>query len=143
MIKRKHEKFLDDQLEVKRGTSGLGLFTTKPIRKGQIVIEYKGPLLTDEEMEKKGGQYLFALGKDWTIDGSGRDNVARYINHWCVQTNCEPIQYDKRIKIRATKNIKPGEELRYDYGKEFFDEFIKGHCNCPKHNPKIHKKKQR
>lgn len=139
MIHRKPLIFLDNQLVVKRGTSGLGLFTTKPIKKGQIIVEYTGPLLTDEQMEKKGGKYLFALGKDWTIDGSGRNNLARYINHWCVQTNCEPIQYAKRIKIRATKNIKPGTELHYDYGKEYFDEYIKGHCNCPKHA----KKKQR
>lgn len=134
---------MDDELEVKKGTSGLGLFAKSPIKKGQIIIEYKGPLLTDEEMEKKGGQYLFALGKDWTIDGSSRDNIARYINHWCVQTNCEPIQYAKRIKIRATRNIKPGEELRYDYGEEFYDEFIKGHCNCPKHKPSLHKKSRK
>ena len=138
-MKVKHEKFLDDQLIVKRGTAGLGLFTTKSIKKGQIIVEYWGPLLTDEQMEKKGGKYLFALGKDWTIDGSSRDNLARYINHWCVQTNCEPIQYAKRIKIRAKKNIKAGEELHYDYGKEYFDEFIGKHCMCPKHN----KKKQR
>lgn len=125
-----------DKLIVKKSHSGFGLFATAPIKKGSFIIEYIGPLLNDEQVEKKGGKYLFALGKDWTIDGSWRENIARYINHSCVQTNCEPIQYAKRIKMRATKNIKPGEELHYDYGKEYFDEFIGKHCRCPKHKKK-------
>lgn len=129
----KKQKDLRDQLVVKRGTAGLGLFTTAPIKKGAFIIEYVGPLLNDEQVQKKGGKYLFALGKTWTIDGSSRKNIARYINHSCVRTNCEPIQYSKRIKMRATRNIKAGEELHYDYGKEYFDEFIGKHCRCPKH----------
>ena len=128
--------YLRDQLVVKKSHSGLGLFATQPIKKGTVIIEYTGPLLNQEQADKKGGQYLFALGKDWTVDGSGRDNLARYINHSCVQTNCEPIQYAKRIKIRAKRNIKAGEELHYDYGKEFFDEYISKYCNCPKHKKK-------
>lgn len=120
-------------LKVKKSIAGLGLFVTEPIKKGTFIIEYIGPLLNDEQVQKKGGKYLFALGKTWTIDGSGRQNLARYINHSCVRTNCEPIQYAKRIKFRATRNIKPGEELFYDYGKEYFDEFLGKNCRCPKH----------
>ena len=34
----------------------------------------------------------------------------------------------------ARKAIKPGEEITYDYGKEYFDEHIKPFgCRCPKH----------
>lgn len=124
------------KLAVRKSIAGLGLFAIDTIPKGSFIIEYQGPLLTDDEVNKKGGKYLFALGKTWTIDGSSRKNIARYINHSCVQTNCEPIQYAKRIKIRATKTIQPGQELFYDYGKEYFDEYIKGHCRCPKHNKK-------
>lgn len=133
---KKTQTDLRKQLVVKKSHSGLGLFTTEPIKKGAFIIEYVGPLLNDEQVQKKGGKYLFALGKDWTIDGSNRRNIARYINHSCVRTNCEPIQYAKRIKIRATRNIKAGEELHYDYGKEYFDEFIGKHCRCPKHEKK-------
>ncbi len=124
---------LSDQLLVKKSSAGLGLFAKAPIKKGSFIIEYFGPLLNDEEVQKKGGKYLFALGKKWTIDGTARTNLARYINHSCVRTNCEPVQYAMRIKIKATRNIKPGEELLYNYGKEYFDEFIGKHCTCPKH----------
>lgn len=130
---KKEQKDLWDILVVKKSHSGLGLFATAPIKKGAFIIEYVGPLLNDEQVQKKGGKYLFSLGKTWTIDGSGRDNIARYINHSCVKQNCEPIQYAQRIKFRAKRNIKPGEELCYDYGKEYFDEFIGKHCRCEKH----------
>lgn len=130
------QKDQKEKLVVRKSLAGLGLFATEPIEKGSFIIEYIGPLLTDEEVNKKGGKYLFSLGKKWTIDGSSRKNLARYINHSCVRTNCEPIQYAQRIKIRATRNIKPGEELLYNYGKEYFDEFIGEGCRCPKHSNK-------
>ena len=38
----------------------------------------------------------------------------------------------KRVYISAIKNIKKGTELSYDYGKEYFDEYIKSKCSCPK-----------
>lgn len=132
-VKKKEQKDQREKLVVKKSIAGLGLFATEPIKKGSFVIEYVGPLLNDEQVQKKGGKYLFALGKKWTIDGTARTNIARYINHSCVGTNCEPIQYANRIKIRATRNIKPGEELFYNYGKEYFNEFLGKHCRCAKH----------
>lgn len=142
-IKQKDQR---EKLVVKKSIAGLGLFATAPIKKGSFIIEYFGPLLNDEQVDKKGGKYLFALKKKWTIDGTARNNIARYINHSCVRTNCEPIQYAMRIKITATRNIKPGEELYYNYGKEYFDEFLGKHCRCAKHakpKKKIQTKKQR
>lgn len=133
-LKQKDQR---EKLALKRGVSGLGLFAKAPIKKGTFIIEYIGPLLTNTEVEKKGGQYLFALNDRWTIDGSTRDNLARYINHFCVGQNCEPIQYGLRIKIFAKKDIQVGEELTYNYGKEFYNEYIKGSCRCPKHRAQL------
>ncbi len=70
---------------VGRSRTGLGLFATKPIKKGTKIIRYFGPLLDskkkkDDAIENK---YLFELNDRWTIDGSVRKNVARYINHAC------------------------------------------------------------
>lgn len=136
VLKPLKEKDQREKLVVKKSIAGLGLFAKEPIKKGSFIIEYKGPLLSDEEVDQKGGKYLFALGKDWTISGDSRENIARYINHSCVRTNCEPVQYAMHIKIKATRNIKAGEELFYDYGKEYFDEYIKGYCQCAKHKGK-------
>lgn len=119
---------------VGRGINGLGLFTTAPIARGTFVIEYTGGLLRAKEADERGGQYLFEINRAWTIDGSSRANLARYINHSC-RPNCESDTNSrtKKITITAIKNIAPGEELTYDYGKEFWKEYIepKG-CRCLK-----------
>lgn len=118
---------------VKRSSAGLGLFAQKSIEKGEFVIEYYGPLLDDPEADAKGGKYLFAIDKRWTIDGSSRKNKARYINHAC-RPNCEVEIEGKRIFVFAKKNISSGEEITYHYGKDYFDGFIKPYgCRCPQH----------
>jgi SET domain-containing protein len=118
---------------LKRSRSGLGLFATEPIKKGEFVIEYTGKMLAPEEVEKStSNKYFFEIDKHWTVDGSGRENIARYANHSC-RPNCEVRIYAKRIRIWAIKNIKPDDEITYDYGKEYFDEFIKPKgCRCEK-----------
>jgi SET domain-containing protein len=108
---------------VKRTTRGLGLFTRKPIGRGELVVEYTGRLLPAEEAYRKGGRYLFEVNSRWIIDGAGRENISRYINHSC-RPNCEPRTRGKKVLIYARRNIKAGEELSYDYGKEYFDDLI-------------------
>lgn len=110
---------------------GLGLKTNVSFKKGDFVIEYIGIKKTNKEVEDHTGKYLFEINSKFTIDGSPRWNIARYINHAC-RPNCEvEIGRDGRIKVMAIKNIDAGEELNYDYGKEYFDEFIKPvGCKC-------------
>ncbi len=111
-----------------RSRTGLGLFATKPIKKGTRIIRYFGPLLDcnkekDDAVENK---YLFQLTNRWTIDGAVRKNIARYINHACrpnAESDVHPIK--RKVYIRAIKNIQPGEEINYDYGSEYFKEYIK------------------
>lgn len=119
--------------KVKRSSAGFGLFTEDFIKKDSFVIEYFGPLITDEEADRKGGRYLFDIDKKWTINGSSRKNLARYLNHGC-RPNCEAEIDGRRIMIYAKKNIKEEEELTYHYGKSYFDDFIKPYgCKCSFH----------
>lgn len=119
---------------VKRGTSGRGLFAKTPIKRKDFVIEYWGPIITDDEADIKGGKYLYDIeDTKFTIDGSIKKNLARNINHSC-KPNCEAVTEGKRIFIYALRKINPGEELNYDYGKEYFDEYIKPYgCRCGHH----------
>jgi SET domain-containing protein len=117
---------------VKRAATGLGLFATQPIPKGTKIIEYTGPRISNAQVEKSNGKYFFGLNKRWSIDGSGRENIARYANHSC-QPNAEAIITRGRIWICAKRNIKAGEEITYNYGKEYFEGIIKDiGCKCPK-----------
>jgi SET domain-containing protein len=117
---------------VERSRSGLGLFATEPITKGQFIIRYIGPKLTNEQADRAENKYLFELNNRWTIDGKSRNNIARYINHSC-RPNAEVYFVGHAIKIRARKKIEPGEEIAYDYGKDHFNAYIKDKgCQCPK-----------
>ena len=103
-------------------------------KKAETVIEYTGEKITDSEADRRANRYLFELNDKWTIDGSGRKNTARYINHSC-QPNCEAEldENEKHIYIKAKRAINVGEELTYHYGKTHFDEYIKPKgCRCNK-----------
>lgn len=115
-----------------RSRSGLGLFATAPIAKGQFIIRYVGPKLTNEQADRAENKYLFELNNRWTIDGKSRRNTARYINHSC-RPNAEVYFVGHAIKIRARKKIEAGEEIGYDYGKDHFNAYIKPKgCQCVK-----------
>lgn len=124
----------DFDLVVRRSHSGLGLFTESEIPKNSCVIEYTGVQITKEQEDKSNSKYLFEIHSRKTIDGSPRWNTARYINHSC-RPNCEPNIYKGRVYIHAKRKIKPGEELSYDYGKNYFNHYLKGICRCPKCKP--------
>lgn len=118
-------------LKVKRSSSGLGLFTEKNIPQGSFILEYTGKFLSTKEADSMGGKYLFRINSSWAIDGKGRENISRYINHFC-RPNCEVQINRKMILIYAIRDIGKGEELGYDYGKEYFLTYIKPNgCKCP------------
>src|SRR6201990_2440013 len=128
-----------------RSRTGLGLFATKPIKKGAKIVRYFGPLLDsrkkkDDAIENK---YLFELNGRWTIDGSVRENIARYINHACKPNAESDVSARKRkVVIRAIKNIEPGDETNYDYGTDYFKAYLKPiGCKCAACEKK--RKKQR
>ena len=121
--------------KVFKASAGFGLKTLRDWKKGDLVIEYKGRKVRNEAADLHPNRYQFELDEKWTIDGSPRSNIARYINHSCVP-NCEPVHYTdtNEIGIEAIRTIKAGEELTYDYGKDHFDEYIKPYgCKCEKH----------
>ena len=116
-----------------RSVTGLGLFATKPIKRGAYIATYRGRRITTEEADRRearGARYLFELNKRWTIDGSPRWNVARYINHSC-RPNAKPVGRKGGIVIVASQRIEPEEEITYSYGREYLKYFQEnGGCRC-------------
>jgi hypothetical protein len=86
---------------------------------------------------------LFELNGRWTIDGSVRKNIARYINHACKPNAESDVKPRKRkVVIRAIKNISPGEEINYDYGTDYFKAYLKPiGCKCDACEKKRKKKR--
>jgi len=118
---------------VGRSLTGLGLFATQPIKKRTRIAEYKGPLLdvkAAEKAERSGNRYLYEVNSRWTIDGKARSNIARYFNHSC-NPNAESYTVGHRVFVRTLRNIKPGEEITYDYGSDYLRNVIgKSRCKC-------------
>jgi uncharacterized protein len=116
-----------------RSVTGLGLFVIKPIKRGAYIATYRGRRITTEEADRRaarGASYMFELNKRWTIDGSPRWNVARYINHSC-RPNAKPVGRKGGIVIVALRQIEAGEEITYDYGREYLKCFLdNGGCRC-------------
>ncbi len=117
---------------IKRSRVGLGLFATKVFKRGDCIIEYTGEHISNKEADRRSGKYLFVLSKDVTIDARSRHNTARYINHSCKPNAEAEIDEDaEKVHINARKKILPGEEITYDYGKEYWEWHIKRFgCKC-------------
>jgi len=109
---------------------GNGVFAVQALKKGERVIEYKGRRRTHEEVDaddagdvETGHTFLFTLSDDYVIDANYEGNDARWINHSC-DPNCEAViaedegddRRNDQVFIEAIRNIKPGEELTYNYG---------------------------
>ncbi len=131
-MKKKKYQIDDWGLKVKKSKAGLGLFATKDIPKGVCLIEYFGRELSEAEQYTSRSKYLFEISSKITIDGQARKNIARYINHSC-KPNAEPEIEKGKIFIFSKRKIKAGEEICYDYGKDYFNEHIgKRKCKCLK-----------
>jgi len=141
--KKKKSKFepWDLSLKVGRSKTGLGLFAGEDIPKGACIIEYKGRVIKGEEEYTSTSKYLFEVNSRMTIDGRDRSNTARYVNHSC-RPNSEIEVRNRRVFIMALRKINVGEEINYDYGKEYWNDHIKPiGCKCAKCTEKAAKKK--
>lgn len=119
---------------VGRARTGLGLFATVPIAKRTLIVEYRGHKIPTSQAQARerryGSKYMFEVSSRWTIDGSSRGNLARYINH-CCRPNAEAEIVRGRILISAIRPIAPGDEITLDYGREYFDLFFgPAGCQC-------------
>ncbi len=121
--------YSEEHFEVRESTIpgiGLGLFTKVNLKAGDHIGYYTGKILTDRQAESDryvGSKYLLWICKDHWIFGEGKEaNYTRYINH-SSDPNLELVTSVrwKTARFRAIKSIKAGEELFFDYGKDYWD----------------------
>jgi len=101
--------------------SGWGVYTASPIAEDTPIVEYKGQLVSQAEAWRREQRYLprqriwiFDINTRWARDAGLGGNIARYINHAC-HPNCYIEVVHHSIWILASRDIKRGEELTYDY----------------------------
>ena len=101
---------------------GFGTFATHHIPAGTRLVEYAGQRLTPPQAEarypdvpgERHHTFLFAIDETVVIDAAVDGNDARWINHSC-DPNCDAVVDAGRIWIETIRDVRPGEELAYDY----------------------------
>lgn len=121
---------------------GNGVFATENIPAGTLICIYRGELISAEEADRRSEArspnlpaspiYIFEIDENFCIDATntGTENPARFINHSCNE-NCEAIwnERERRLEIRALRDIVAGEELSFDYGFGLAG-FFEHPCRC-------------
>lgn len=115
--------------------SGKGLFTTSRIRKGDLIVEYKGENMTWAQCMKRYGKdisqakYLYYVTNKNCVDAQYTpEELARYANDAegfskkkGLRNNAEYKNIKGRPYIIATKNINPGSEIFVDYSGDYWE----------------------
>ena len=104
--------------------SGSGVYAAQTIDEDTRIVEYKGELVTQAEAWRREQRYLprqriwiFTINSRWARDAAVGGNIARYVNHAC-SPNCYIDIIDRTIWIIASRRIRRGEELTYDYNTD-------------------------
>ncbi|MCJ7453012.1 MAG: SET domain-containing protein-lysine N-methyltransferase [Steroidobacteraceae bacterium] len=129
--------------EVRRsGIHGRGVYATRHIANGTRIVEYLGERITHKQADARyedkgqddGHTFLFIVSSRVVIDAGVNGNDARFINHSC-DPNCDTVIENERVFIEAIRDVKPGEELGYEYGLTWEstddpEELVNYQCCC-------------
>ncbi|XP_010475044.1 PREDICTED: probable inactive histone-lysine N-methyltransferase SUVR1 [Camelina sativa] len=125
---------------------GWGLRTLEKLPKGAFICEYIGEILTMSELYQRsfedklsfpvildahwGSEEWLENDKALCLDGTCYGNIARFLNHRCLDANLieipvyveTPYQHYYHLAFFATRDIEAMEELTWDYGIDFDDD---------------------
>jgi hypothetical protein len=133
----KNQSYFTPKAEIRRSPfDKKGIFAKKPIKKGEIISKPGvGVIITEREykrLQKKNfktiGHYAIKVADRTYLISSkdGRLDEDDFFNH-----SCEPnAGIKEKFTVVAMENIKPGEEITYDYAMTDCDKDDYFKCNC-------------
>ena len=105
--------------------AGMGLFTTKTIKKDKLIDKYKGEKLNTDQLNRRypgdiTAQYVVRVGdKKSYIDGRKTDSsYARYANAKQTGNNAELRHTSTGVNLESKKKIKANTEIITRYHNE-------------------------
>lgn len=121
-------------LAVKRVRNGKGIVALKPFRKGAIVCEIGGTIVSAEtvwgywDIDGRLGENCFRFDADHYLDPNGK--LGQYANHSCAP-NTGIVKRGRRLFLKAIEPIAAGDEVTHDYSTLLgSDDVWKMRCNC-------------
>lgn len=126
---------------IKTADRGYGVRSNRCFEPNQIIVEYTGEIITQEECESRMRErykdnecyYLMLFDQNMIIDAT-RGSIARFVNHSC-EPNCRMEKWTVDGKPRMAlfageAGIETGEELTYDYNFDPFSQKNVQECRC-------------
>ncbi|PNY29528.1 Histone-lysine N-methyltransferase ASH1L [Tolypocladium capitatum] len=130
---------------IKTSDRGYGVRSNRCFRPNQIIMEYAGEIITEEECERRMNEvykdnecyYLMSFDQNMIIDAT-TGSIARFVNHSC-NPNCRMIKWivsgQPRMALFAgDRPIVTGDELTYDYNFDPFSAKNVQTCLCGEPN---------
>ncbi|XP_076680108.1 histone-lysine N-methyltransferase ash1 isoform X5 [Andrena cerasifolii] len=120
---------------------GWGVRTQQSIKSGVFILEYVGEVVSEREFKSRMAtryandthHYCLHLDGGLVIDGHRMGGDGRFVNHSC-EPNCEMQKWSvhglPRMALFASRDIRPGEELTYDYNFALFNPSEGQECRC-------------
>uniref|UniRef100_A0AC35FXC1 SET domain-containing protein n=1 Tax=Panagrolaimus sp. PS1159 TaxID=55785 RepID=A0AC35FXC1_9BILA len=129
-LKKLHLEYFPDK--------GYGVIVDQPVSTGMPICEYRGLVSIQEKDILNPSHYQEDLlidnkGLHFIIDAAEIGNVSRFINHSCAANLIQICVYSSipslrkippmpRVALVARRDIRPGTELTFDYGLEYFND---------------------
>jgi hypothetical protein len=113
------------ELRIGETPVGKGLFVTRPYVAGEEILVFTGALIDFETTLTMGERECnaFQIGPNRYLD---LDAPGVFINHSCDPNTgvCDDI------RLVALRDLRPGEEIRYDYSTTMDEDQWEMHCRC-------------
>jgi hypothetical protein len=108
--------------------SGTGVFTTQPVRRGEVVLVIDDSRIVDADNPLREGEKKYHC--DWLPDGKTvlMQPPECYINHSC-EPNVFVYSVNKQRFVLALTDLIQGEEVVYDYAINAADSSV-WTCTC-------------
>lgn len=121
------------KLELKKCDHGRGVFSHEPIRAGDEILQFKGPLVTFKDLPtpySAENDYYLQIGDDQFLGPSGE--LDDYVNHSCRPNSGIKFHIDG-IKLVAIVPIDPDHQITFDYSTTMHNFDWNMNCACGSH----------